>query len=213
MGLQILSKPMKKGSEEHSQELKKIALEQVGYMEIILEDLLNYARPPALKLEWLDLTNVLNETTNMLQGVIQEHQATLHTNIQQGLPTLYADSAKLRLILSNIISNSIQAASESGKQPEVTLSAMSRLGDKIPSIQIEISDNGPGIDSGKVEQLFEPFYTSRAKGTGLGLAIVKGFVEQHHGQISLGSNPNREGTICTILLPISELMTHTNGEA
>jgi len=210
MGLQILSKPMKAGSEEHKQELKKIALEQVGYMEVILEDLLNYARPPALKLEWLDIKNILNETTNMLQGLIQEYHATIHTNILQGLPTIYADSSKLRLILSNVISNAIQAAAESGKQPEITLSAMSRLGDKIPSIQIEISDNGPGIDSEKVEQLFEPFYTSRAKGTGLGLAIVKGFVEQHKGQITLGSNPNREGTICTILLPISELINQTS---
>ncbi len=209
MGLQILSKPMKAGTEEHNQELKKISLEQVGYMEVILEDLLNYARPPALQLDWLNIKDVVNETTNMLQGLIQENHAAIHVDIQQGLPTIYADSGKLRLILSNVISNAIQAAAESGKQPEVTLSAMSRLGDKIPSIQIEISDNGPGIESEKVEQLFEPFYTSRAKGTGLGLAIVKGFIEQHHGEITLASNPNKEGAICTISLPISQLMDST----
>ena len=207
MGLQILSKPMKAGSEAHKQELKTIALEQVGYMEVILEDLLNYARPPALKLEWLDIKDVLNETTNMLQGLIQENQAVIHTNVQQGLPTIYADLSKLRLILSNTISNGIQAAAESGNKPEINLTAMSRLGDKTPSIQIEITDNGPGIDSEKVETLFEPFYTSRARGTGLGLAIVKGFVEQHQGQITLNSIPNKKGTICTISLPISALMT------
>ena len=210
MGLQILSKPMKPGMEEQSQELKKIALEQVGYMEIILEDLLNYARPPALKLEWLDIKDVLNETTNMLQGLIQQNQASLEINIQQGLPTIYADLGKLRLILSNIISNAIQAAAESGKEPEIVLAAMSRLGDKVPSIQIEISDNGPGIDREKVTQLFEPFYTSRSKGTGLGLAIVKGFVEQHQGEIVLRSNPDKEGAICTVSLPISALMNNNS---
>lgn len=212
MGLQILSKPMKIEAEEHKQELKKIALEQVCYMEIILEDLLNYARPPALKLEWLDIKDVLNETINMLQGVIQENHATIHTNIQQGLPTIYADLGKVRQMLSNVISNAIQATAESGNQPEITLSAMSRLGDKVPSIQIEVSDNGPGIDDDIVEQIFEPFFTSRSKGTGLGLAIVKGFVEQHQGQITLASNPNRKGAICTISLPISELMNQSSAE-
>ena len=122
---------------------------------------------------------------------------------------MYADSGKIRLILSNVISNAIQAATESGRKPEVMLTAMSCLGNKVPSIQIEISDNGSGINDDLVEQLFEPFYTSRAKGTGLGLAIVKGFVEQHKGHILLVSNPKKEGTICTITLPISALMNHT----
>ena len=213
MGLQILSKPTPEGTTEQSQELKRIALEQVGYMEVILEDLLNYARPPALKPEWLDINDVINETINMLQGLIREYNATLHLEIQQGLPTLYADSGKLRLILSNIISNAIQAAAESGNIPEITVLAMSRLGDSTPAIQIEISDNGPGVNAEKADQLFEPFFTSRSKGTGLGLAIVKGFVEKHKGQIMLRTKTNGEGAICTILLPISDLMNRPDDNA
>ncbi len=218
MSLQILSKPTKKGKEEHSTELKKIALEQVSYMEVIMEDLLNYARPPALKPEWLDMNNVINETINMLQGIIQQYHAKISIQIQQGLPTIYADPGKLRLILSNLLSNAIQATAESGKEPQISLSAMSHLSNTTPSIQIEIADNGPGIDDNNIEQLFEPFYTSRAKGTGLGLAIVKGFVEQHKGKITLESsttqlNPQKSGAICTILLPISELMTEKLKEA
>jgi len=212
MSLQILSKPTKKSKKEHSRELKKIALEQVSYMEVIMEDLLNYARPPALKPEWLDLSNVINETINMLQGLIQKSEAEISINIQQGLPTIYADLGKVRLILSNLISNAIQAASESGEKPKISLSAMSHLGDTIPSVQIEISDNGPGIDDKNIEQLFEPFYTSRAKGTGLGLAIVKGFVDQHKGKIILRSDPLKNGSVCTIFLPISELMTEKLSE-
>ena len=129
------------------------------------------------------------------------------TDIQQGLPTLYADRGKLKQIFSNLISNAIQAATESDKKPEIKFTAMSRLGDSSSTIQFEISDNGPGIDDDIVEQLFEPFYTTRSKGTGLGLAIVKGFIEQHHGQIYLETKEEGGGAICTILLPISELMT------
>jgi len=212
MSLQILSKPGEESTREYSRELKGIALEQVGYMENNLNDLLNYARPPALKLEWLDLNNVLNETINMLQGVIKKNEANIQVNIQTGLPTLYADPGKLRLIFSNLISNAIQACTETDEQANVTLEVMSRLGESVQMIQVEIADNGPGIDADEVDQLFEPFYTTRAQGTGLGLAIVKGFIEQHHGEIHLQSNPNAKGAICTLLLPIS-ILTDLSKEA
>ncbi len=209
MSLQILSKPGQDGGEaytrEYSQELREIALEQVGYMENNLNDMLNYARPPALKPQWLDFKNVMNETINMLQGVIKKHNATVQVNIQAGLPTLYADQSKLRLIFSNLISNAIHAGAQSGNTPEVILEVMSKIGSGTPTIQVEIFDNGPGVNEQEIEQLFEPFYTTRAQGTGLGLAIVKGFVEQHHGSIRLNSNLDGIGAVCTVLLPISML--------
>jgi PAS domain S-box-containing protein len=210
MSLQILSKPNQDIAGEYSQELKKIALQQVGYMENNLDDLLNYARPPALKPQWLDFKNVMNETINMLQGVINRHQANVRLNIQTGLPTLYADPSKLRLIFSNLISNAIQAGAESGGSAKVFVDVMSRLGESTPSIQIEIFDNGPGINDENIEQLFEPFFTTRAQGTGLGLAIVKGFVEQHRGSINLHANPDGKGTVCTVKLPISILTESLN---
>ncbi len=206
MGLQILNKPTRKGMEAYTQELKEIALEQVGYMEVILEDMLNYARPDALKPDWINIDEVLIKSINMLQGVIQQHQAEVEVTIQTGLPTLYADAGKLRQVFSNLISNAIHVSSEAGIQPQITLDVMSRLGDSIPSIQIEIIDNGPGIENDKAEQLFEPFYTTRTKGSGLGLAIVRRFVEQHQGQVSLHSG-KEGGAICIVLLPISVLIT------
>jgi PAS domain S-box-containing protein len=206
MSLQILNKPTKKGMEEYAKELKGIALEQVSYMEVILEDMLNYARPDALKPDWINMDEVLSKTINMLQGVIQKHQAEVEVNIQTGLPTLYADAGKLRQVFSNLISNAIHIASEAGIKPKISLEVMSRLGDRLPAIQIEVTDNGPGIDNDMAEQLFEPFYTTRSKGSGLGLAIVRRFVEQHQGQVSLHSGED-SGAVCTVILPISELVT------
>jgi len=207
MGLQILRRPSRPGNEQQSQELKTIALEQVSYMEAILEDLLNYARPPALKPEWIDMRTVLDETINMLQGKIHEYKAKVQTEVQTGLPTIYADPGKLRQIFSNLISNAIHAASEFEQEPRVGIEVMFRLGGKVPTILVEITDNGPGIDADKITQLFEPFYTTRAKGSGLGLAIVKGFVEQHLGKISLKSRVDHHGAICIVELPVSELIT------
>jgi len=182
-------------------------------METILEDLLNYARPPALKPQWLDMRTTLDETINMLQGKIQEYQADIHTEVQTGLPTIYADPGKLRQIFSNLISNAIHAASEAGRDPKVMIDVMYRLGDSIPTILVEITDNGPGINDEKVAQLFEPFYTTRAKGSGLGLAIVKGFVEQHLGTIRLRSREDATGALCIIELPVSELIAQQTHSA
>ncbi len=206
MSLQILNKPTKKATESYTQELKEIALEQVSYMEVILEDMLNYARPDALKPDWINIDEVLSKTVNMLQAEIQQHQAMVEINIQTGLPTLYADAGKLRQVFSNLISNAIHISSEAGVKPQIRIEVMSRLGDRLPSIQIEVIDNGPGIDNDRAEQLFEPFYTTRTRGSGLGLAIVRRFVEQHLGQVSLASG-EEGGAICTVLLPISELVT------
>lgn len=207
MGLQILRRPARPGNEQQSDELKMIALEQVSYMEAILEDLLNYARPPALKPEWIDMHTLLDETINMLQGKIHDYQAEVQTEVQTGLPTIYADPGKLRQIFSNLISNAIHAASEFKQTPRVDIEVMFRLGGSVPTIVIEITDNGPGIDADIAAQLFEPFYTTRAKGSGLGLAIVKGFVEQHSGNISLKSRVDEKGAICIVELPVSELIT------
>jgi len=206
MGLQILRRPSRPGNEKQSDELKMIALEQVSYMEAILEDLLNYARPPALKPEWIDMRTVLDETINMLQGKIHEYKAKVQTEVQTGLPTIYADPGKLRQIFSNLISNAIHAASEFEQEPKVRIEVMFHLGGKVPTILIEITDNGPGIDDDKIAQLFEPFYTTRAKGSGLGLAIVKGFVEQHLGKIRLKSRVDDHGAVCIVELPVSELI-------
>ncbi len=207
MSLQILNKPVNKGTEEQSRELKNIALQQVSHMESNLDDMLDYAHPAALKPQWLDIDSVLNETINMLQAVIQNNKAIIDTDIQPGLPTVYVDPGKLRLVFSNLISNAVYAATESGNQPEITILAISRLGDNAPAIQIEISDNGPGINEEQVEHLFEPFYTTRSTGSGLGLAIAKGIIDQHKGQIILSSHPGGAGTLCTVILPVSTLIT------
>ncbi|MDM8545304.1 PAS domain-containing sensor histidine kinase [Candidatus Venteria ishoeyi] len=206
MSLQILSKPATKAMEAQITELKKIALDQVAYMEIILEDLLSFACPSSLQPEWLSIEHIINETINILQGKIQRHQAIIETSFQTGLPTLYVDSRRIRQVLSNLISNAIQAATEAGESPHIMIVVMSKLGQDLPAIQIEIYDNGAGLGDTNTKQLCEPFYTTRTKGTGLGLAIVKRYVEEHNGTIILENNPEEKGTICNVTLPISSLV-------
>ncbi len=207
MSLQILNKPARPGTKEQINELKQIALEQVTYMELMLADLLNYARPAALKPEWISMDHLLNETLNMMQSTLSSYQVQLNTHIDKKLPKLFADEGKLTQVFSNLLDNAIQVAVESGKIPAIRIEVQNIQFDSNPAIRISIIDNGTGLKGKDIEQLFEPFYTTRAKGSGLGLAIAKGFVEQHHGKIILTDNPAGEGAICTVILAINTTQT------
>ena len=70
-------------------------------------------------------------------------------------------------------------------------------------MQISIADNGKGIDSKSLEEVFNPFFTTKPQGTGLGLAITKRLVEQHNGgSIAVANNPDGQGVTFTITLPV-----------
>lgn len=199
MGLQILGKKPAQAWGEEEQELKQIALRQVGYMEEILEDLLSYSRPDALKPDWVSLDKVLDTSVLLAQKQIKEHQVRVRTRYQTGLPTIHGDSGKLRQAFSNIIVNAVQATEDlTDEKGEITISTRLELADDRPRIRISICDNGCGVQPEQKDRMFEPFFTTRTKGTGLGLAIVKRIIDQHHGTVCL--RPGEYGGACAIVI-------------
>jgi len=202
MSLQMLAAQNRdEWAAEAEQELKQIALEQVRYMEELMTDLLSYSRPDALKPEWLNLDKLLDTAVILAQKSIDEHKVQVKTSYQAGLPTLHGDADKLRRAFSNIIVNAVQATENLEEcRPQVNISTRLELGDHGPGIRVEIYDNGCGIEPGQEDNLFEPFFTTRAKGTGLGLAIVKRIVDQHRGSVQLRPG-GRTGTCVVVVLP------------
>lgn len=201
MGLQILGDRPASTWQDEEHELKQIALDQVAYMEDILEDLMSYSRPDAIKPEWLKLDELLDTVLIHLQKEINENHVQIKTNYQSGLPKLYADTRKLRQIFSNVIGNAIQATEGlDNRIPEISIGIKQIISADNPEVCIEITDNGHGLMPETEGKLFEPFFTTRSKGTGLGLAIVRRFVEQHDGIVSLEPAEN-EGTKVIIILP------------
>lgn len=203
MGMQILQNQTNQAVGEEGKELIHIGLEQVQYMESILSDLLSFSHPDQLNLEWLSIEKLLDTSLIATQKSIDDNNVIINTDYQTGLPTILADKTKLRQVFSNLIQNSLQAMD--GKEnitPAISISAFINITDLGPMIEIQIEDNGIGIDRETQEKLFEPFFTTRAKGTGLGLAIVKRIIDQHQGQISITSELH-QGTNATIILPMS----------
>ncbi len=202
MGLQIFQKQSNKISHDDAVEINQIALEQVLYMEEILEDLMSYSRPDAVKLEWVDIKKVVEHSIGLVQKDIDSFNAKINTWYEKGLPIINADSRKLRQIISNLLTNAMQSVETLHEvTPVINISVQLDLTEINSYIKITIQDNGCGIDNDKVDELFEPFYTSRAKGTGLGLAIAKRFIELQQGSMQLQAGEN-EGTTAIVKLNI-----------
>ncbi len=210
MGLQILGKKSVHEWRDEEKELRGIALQQVGYMEEILDDLLSFSRPEALKPEWISIEKLLNTAVIFAQKQIRGHGIEIRSWYEPGLPTLHGDSGRLRQAFGNIIINAAQATEsqqiglQAGKSPWISISVRLELAHERPKIRIEICDNGHGIEQEQAQQLFEPFFTTRSKGTGLGLAIVKRIISQHRGDVCLQAG-NEGGTCAVIILPTGSL--------
>jgi len=201
MGLQILSRSQGKETSDGDQELHGIALEQVYYMENILNELLAYSQPVVLKGEWFDINKAIERVILLCQGQFQQYQPQLTSWSEPSLPTVYGDPHRLQQALSNLIANSIEACAEAGiPKPQVSVRAHLDLSEEAPLVCIEVIDNGPGLDAETSRHVFDPFFTSRAKGTGLGLTIVRQIIAAHGGIITLENEPGG-GARASITLP------------
>ena len=98
------------------------------------------------------------------------------------------DSEKLRRVIINLVGNAVDALEEAGvEEPTLEISAGENLAGT--EVWLRIRDNGPGIPDEVKEQLFSPFYTSKANGTGLGLPICRKLVDAHGGTLEVESEP------------------------
>lgn len=171
-------------------------VQQVDEMKEMVNAFSDYARPPPLVFEQVDLNGLIQEVVELYQHAPER----LHFNLQlePDLPPLRADSGRLRQLLHNLLKNAEEACQE---QPrcEITLTTR-RLQVRYGGlIELVVADNGPGFAEAMLARPFEPYVTNKYKGTGLGLAIVKKIVEEHNGSISV-RNPG-VGAQVTIRLP------------
>ncbi len=209
MSLKILGKRAETGGNKEASELKQIALDQILYMEEILADMLTFSRPDDLKLEWLNINKVLDQAIAINERSVRDHGANIHTEYQPQLPTLHGDPIKLQQAFSNLITNALESTDELPHKPNILIRAKLQVIDSLPKVQIDIEDNGRGMTPEQAEQLFEPFFTTRAKGTGLGLTIVKRILEQHHATITLTATESG-GTCATVTLPVAPIREQNN---
>ncbi len=151
----------------------------------IIRGLRSFSRDTAHEpFEQCSLKVVLNDSLDMCRERFKGHGILLIVpkNIDDGI-SFMGRSEQIAQVLLNLLNNAFDVASESEENGDkwVQVSIKTMLG----KIQILVTDSGNGIESSKIEKIFEPFYTSKkiGKGTGLGLSISKGIMELHQGKL------------------------------
>jgi two-component system, NtrC family, nitrogen regulation sensor histidine kinase NtrY len=171
-------------------------IQQVEAMKEMVNAFSQYARAPDIELSRVDLNALIGEVTELYRH--QEHAVAIELACDPDLPEVDVDIGRVRQVLHNLIRNALEAM-ENQHDARIEIESRRASSDQV---EILVADNGPGFSREIIDQVFEPYVTSKAKGTGLGLAIVKKLVEEHGGQIRAG-NGRRGGAEISILLPIS----------
>lgn len=176
------------------------AVEDVIRIESLMKDLLNFAKPPKPQYVDVDINGVLS----MIVSFALKHPSFSLRNgtaimvvkdFEEQIPSVPADPLQLRQIFLNLLLNAAEAMPEGG-----TLRVKTFYEESNKRIGVCVSDTGKGIETGSMNKIFQPFFTTKRKGTGLGLAIIKRLIEQHEGAIEVGNNPDGGATF-TISFP------------
>ncbi|GAB7388614.1 ATP-binding protein [Bacillaceae bacterium] len=188
--------------EETCRSFLKIIYDESDRLHRLINDILNLSKIEQqrlpLKIETVNLSDLVYETTATLQEQISKKKLTLHLPEQRQV-FIEGEKDRLRQIILNLVANGIAYTPEGGK-------ISVQLVEKAEEVDLVVADTGIGIPQKDLHRIFERFYrvdkarSRESGGTGLGLAIVKHLVESHHGRIHVESEEGR-GSTFTITLP------------
>jgi signal transduction histidine kinase/CheY-like chemotaxis protein len=177
----------------------------------LVQQILAFARQSTEETKPIRLSDIIVEVLKLVRpstpttiDIVQ----TIHSD-----SSVIGNSSQLHQVILNLCTNAIQSLQGSGGVLEIDLRDVApnkdsnRENQGQPAghwVKLAITDNGQGIDSAIIDNIFEPYFTTKGigEGTGMGLAMVKGIVESYGGKIEVKSTPGKE-TIFTILFPLS----------
>ncbi|HWG45404.1 MAG TPA: ATP-binding protein [Gemmataceae bacterium] len=164
----------------------------------ILRELMQFAKPAPSCPGWVDLPALLGETAAGLGELAAQRRVRLEVALQPERLPVYADAAQLRIALSCLLRNAIEAAPADGW---ARLVLRQPTGDE--SIEVAIEDNGPGPEAAQRPHLFDPFYSGRTagRGRGMGLPIAWRLAHLQGGDVRLDPPRRHEPTRFVLSLP------------
>jgi two-component system, cell cycle sensor histidine kinase and response regulator CckA len=172
----------------------------------LTRQLLMFARKQQMQPVSLELNDTVAQMTKMLQRILGEDIA-LRSEYSPALPRIHADVGMIEQIILNLAVNARDAMPGGGKLTIRTRLETPKPTEGVPAaapahVCLSVSDTGGGIAPEILPRIFEPFFTTKevGKGTGLGLATVYGIVQQHHGEITVQSEPG-QGTTFNVYFP------------
>jgi len=177
-------------------EAAHIMVREVDRLNRVISELLEFARPSDLKPEPTSLAMVVEHALKLVRPDATHNKVWIEVQAEAGMPPVTLDPDRMSQALLNLFLNSIQAMPDGG-----TLAVRVSLDRDEPLAVVEIADQGAGIASEHLAQIFNPYFTTKGAGTGLGLAIVHKIVDAHQGRIKV-KNAAGKGSVFTLTLPL-----------
>ncbi|MFP3896058.1 MAG: ATP-binding protein [Anaerolineales bacterium] len=192
------------------EDLKRVHTQAQRAAEIV-ENLLTFARQHRTERQYVDVNEIIERTLELRSYQLYVENVEIVRELDENPPRTMADASQMQQVFLNLINNALDAMIEHAGGGTLTIRSQTK-GD---SIQVSVSDTGPGLSSEAKKHLFEPFFTTKevGKGTGLGLSICFGIIDAHNGRI-WAEDPPGEGATFIIQIPIvtptKETKTETN---
>jgi nitrogen fixation/metabolism regulation signal transduction histidine kinase len=171
-------------------------LAEVANLKTIIGRFSDFSKMPQPQLQAVNVNDIVRRVLSLHAAQFQvEGRGKIEARFDaaENIGAIDADPELLHRAISNLVLNAVDAMPEGGRLTLRTQALPGRL-------RIEVSDSGSGLTKEECERLFTPYYTTKVHGTGLGLAIVQSVVSDHHGSITVDSEPGK-GTTFRIDLP------------
>jgi signal transduction histidine kinase len=188
-------------------DLAEIVRQEMNRIDSIVGQMLKFSGPARPTFASVHLNFVLNKSLLLIQHLLEEKKIKLTRSFAHEADLVDGDGDQLEQALLNLFLNALDAMGENGRLTVATesLPADTKI-EGLPPVKgghylrVVIQDSGVGISPENMERLFEPFFTTKPEGTGLGLAITRRIIQEHHGVITVKSEPN-QGTEFSLILP------------
>ena len=169
---------------------------EVDRTNALVTRFLDFARPLAVRLGTTDLAQVIDEAVAEVGQHVPPLNVAIYKNYSPDIPPFLLDHQLIERVIYNLLLNAAQASPPGGS---ITVKTRQLDG----TVEVAVIDRGSGIDPKHVENIFNPFFTTKSAGVGLGLAIVSKIVDEHQGKITVESEWGA-GTVFRVFLPFRE---------
>ena len=190
---EMLTKPSTQQRPEVMSEMAGYIGSEVDRMNALIANFLDFARPLQIHPVEADLRTVFDDVLKQVTELAKSREVPLAVRGHEGSLPFTFDPELLKLAIANLVQNAIQASAP-GQEVEL------RAAERDMDVLILVSDHGEGIQAEHLENIFNPFFTTKPQGVGLGLAIVSKIIDEHQGHVTVFSEPGR-GTRFEITLP------------
>ena len=190
-GIEVMAGLLKRqlADSEDAQSILGDIIKEAKMANAIVLEVLDFVRPIRLQVERISVTDAIRDAVSMAESHVPRGNVDVSVKFGEQLPAIQGDPHQLRQIFTNLLTNAFEALGGEGAVAifASTLNEEGPAGGEPqgPMVQVDVTDNGPGMPADVVDKIFSPFFTTKPQGSGLGLAIVRKIVDAHDGRIDV----------------------------